>query len=82
MSPNISTLERKVRRDLAKTGHRLEKTPARSWLRREYGVGYQVTRNNTVEFGAWNRPYQATLIEVQEWAAELEPSSTRATSMC
>ena len=34
--------EDRLRRRLAKAGYRLAKTPARSWLRQEYGPGYMV----------------------------------------
>jgi hypothetical protein len=71
MTSNLPDRERALRRNLSKTDRRLHKTPARSRLRREYGPGYMVTRNNTVEFGYWNRSYEATLDEVEDWAAEL-----------
>jgi hypothetical protein len=49
---------------------RLKKMPARSWLRREYQVGYMVVDDrNTVVFGYWLRQYEATLDEVDDWAA-------------
>ncbi|MCY1740391.1 hypothetical protein [Ensifer sp. SL37] len=59
--------ESKIRRELSKLGYRLNKTPSRSWMRAEYGVGYQVINGNNVVMGASQREYEATLAEVQEW---------------
>jgi hypothetical protein len=65
--------EDRLRRSLNKLEHRLEKTPARSWLREHYGPGYQVVDlTNTVVFGCWNRQYQATLDEVEAFALKLQ----------
>lgn len=61
-------LERQLRYQLGKRGWRLEKTPARSWLRYHYGVGYQVTENNVVKFGCSSRQYEASLAEVRDFA--------------
>ncbi|MDQ0349388.1 hypothetical protein [Ancylobacter vacuolatus] len=64
--------ESAIRRRLAKAGFRLQKTPARHWTRNEYGPGYIVTDDtNTVRLGATQRPYDATLDEVREFAARL-----------
>lgn len=67
MTAEETALERKLRYKLGKAGIKLEKTPARSWLREKYGVGYQITRQNRVVLGCSSREYEATLDEVREW---------------
>lgn len=59
--------ERMARRQLSRIGFRLEKTPARSWLRKEYGAGYQILEGNTVVAGCFSRQYQMTLETVEAW---------------
>jgi hypothetical protein len=49
----------------------LSKTPFRSWLRDEYGPGYQVRDGKTVIFGCLRREYEATLDQVEAWARDL-----------
>ena len=71
MDENLSARERRLRHVLSLQGFRLHKTPARSWLRREYGTGFMVSQNNTVEFGLWHHEYEASLTEVEEWAAHI-----------
>lgn len=63
-------LERWLRYQLRKSGHRLEKTPTRSWLREFYGVGYQVTENNCVRLGCFNRQYDASLADVRNFVED------------
>ncbi len=57
--------ERSARRQLSRLGFRLEKTPARSWLRTEYGPGYQIIEGNIVVAGCFTRQYEMTLEEVE-----------------
>jgi hypothetical protein len=64
------TRERSARRQLSRLGFRLEKTPARSWLRREYGPGYQIFEGNTVVDGCGSREYELTLEAVEAWITE------------
>ncbi|WP_316158582.1 MULTISPECIES: hypothetical protein [unclassified Bradyrhizobium] len=64
--------EDRLCRRLAKADHRLAKTPARSWLRQEYGPGYMVLDyTNTVRLGCGQRAYDATLSEVEAFASKL-----------
>ncbi len=64
--------EDRLRRRLAKTGYRLAKTPSRSWLRQEFGVGYMVVSDrNFVHEGCWSRPYEATLEQAEAFASDL-----------
>lgn len=65
MSTNEKSREDRVRRILAKRGLRLEKTPARSWLRHHYPIGYMIVRDNCVVEGCGSRPYQATLADIE-----------------
>ena len=65
---DIRNREARVRRALAKRGQRLQKTPARSWLRDEYGPGYQILEGNIVVYGCFSREYEATLTEVEDIA--------------
>ena len=71
MSLQIVNRERRLRRKLAQLGFRLHKTPARSWLRAYYGSGFMVTDNNTVVFGCFQREYDVSIEDVEEWADEL-----------
>ncbi len=64
-------LESKLRRQLMNRGLRLEKTPARHWLRREYGEGYMVLANNQVVLGCTNHMWDASIGEVSEFVAGL-----------
>lgn len=58
--------ESTIRRALAAQGYRLSKTPARHWTRAEYGPGYQVVDDrNVVVIGASQRPYDATLADIE-----------------
>ncbi len=73
MSPTNSTernRERSARRHLSRLGFRLEKTPARSWLRKEYGVGYEILEGNIVVAGCFTRQYELTLEEVETWVSD------------
>ncbi|WP_335309951.1 hypothetical protein [Sphingomonas phyllosphaerae] len=70
----IEAREDRARRAIRRKGDgcfRLQKTPARAWQRAEYGPGYQVidSYGNTVVFGYWHRPWQATLQQIEEWSA-------------
>jgi len=70
--PSIKIREDRVRRRLAKDGYRLAKTPARSWLRSEYGPGYMVLDPaNIVRLGGGHRVYDATLDEAEAFALNL-----------
>lgn len=61
--------EDRIRRRLDKIGYRLCKTPARSWLRAEYGPGYMIVdHTNTVRLGCGGREYQATLADAEAFA--------------
>lgn len=62
--------ERSVRRQLSRLGFRLEKTPARSWLRKEYGTGYQILEGNIVVAGCFTRQFEMTLEEVETWVSD------------
>ena len=71
-SNDVASRESRVRRLLKKRGHYLAKTPARSWLRKEYGAGYMVTNDrNTVVLGAHRHAYDGSLEEVEGFAADL-----------
>lgn len=62
--------ESAIRRALSKAGLRLQKTPPRHPSRDWYGPGYMVVDNrNTVVLGATSRPWDATLMEVEAFAA-------------
>ncbi|CTQ56837.1 hypothetical protein LP7551_05401 [Roseibium album] len=62
----LTSRERNARRRLVNIGYRLHKTPARSWLRADYGLGYMIVdERNSVVFGCWYREFQATLEEVE-----------------
>ena len=64
--------EDRVRRKLRRNGYLLKKTPARSWLRREYGAGCLVIDSgNCVIVGGGGRGYRASLEDVEDWASEL-----------
>lgn len=62
--------ERSARRQLSRLGFRLEKTPARSWLRKEYGPGYDILEGNIVVAGCFTRQYEMTLEEVEAWVSD------------
>lgn len=68
---DISTRESAIRRSLQKQGYSLLKTPARSFERAVFGVGYMVidADRNTVVLGANNHPHSATLDEVEAFSA-------------
>jgi hypothetical protein len=67
--------EQAIRRELSKHGARLEKTPSRHWSKTHYGVGYQVVDDrNVVRLGASQRPYDATLDEVEQFVFEQLPT--------
>jgi len=62
----IKTRESRQRRRLAKLGLRLQKTPARSFLRYYYGSGYQILNDrNIVVSGCREREYMMTLNDVE-----------------
>ena len=65
----LDAREERVRRQLAKLNdYRLEKTPARSYARQWYGVGYQILDDrNTVVEGCGSRQYTMTLEEVEDF---------------
>ncbi|MGY4230419.1 hypothetical protein ACVMIH_007780 [Bradyrhizobium sp. USDA 4503] len=60
--------EDRLRRRLTKGGYTLAKTPARSWLRKHYGVGYMVLQSGHILLGWAGRQYTATLEEVEAFA--------------
>ncbi|ATQ66900.1 hypothetical protein CQW49_02550 [Methylosinus trichosporium OB3b] len=63
--------EDRARRALTKAGYRLHKTPARSWLRREYGTGYQIgDQSNAIVAGCVHRQYEMTLEDVESFAVK------------
>lgn len=69
--------EDRVRRALAKDGYRLHKTPARSWRREHFGVGYmivEVDRNFAVS-GYSPVPYSDSLDEVEEFVSFRKPAA-------
>lgn len=62
--------ENRVRRQLARQGYALKKTPARSAYRQWYGPGYMIVdERNVVISGAINRPYSDSLADVGAYAA-------------
>lgn len=71
---NDIATEARLRRHLKKLGYHLSKTTARHWTREYYGVGYTVveTYTNTCIYGCWNRMWQATLQEIDEFVRNLE----------
>ncbi|MER9251690.1 hypothetical protein NKI59_07720 [Mesorhizobium sp. M0598] len=63
----LNTREDRARRQLARLGFRLNKTPSRSWLRAEYGPGYMILDGNTVVSGCSDHEYSDTLERVEEF---------------
>ena len=57
--------EDRQRRRFTKAGYRLCKTPARSWLRHDYGAGYMILLNDVAVDGFGSRTYMMTLEEVE-----------------
>lgn len=58
--------EATIRRRLAAKGFTLQKTPARHWMRAEFGVGNQVVDDrNVVVAGCYQREFDATLEQVE-----------------
>lgn len=68
MPISLKAREERARRKLAKSDYCLEKTPPRSWLR-WYGAGYQISQNNFIVAGCYNREYELTIEEVEDFAA-------------
>lgn len=66
----IKRREDRARRQLARMGYRLNKTPTRSWLRAYYGPGYMILDGNTVVSGCFGREYSDTLERVEEFIAD------------
>jgi len=68
---DIKSRENSARRRLAKIDHCLKKTPARSWLREQFGAGYMVIDiyRNTAVLGAGSHAFDATLEDVEEFLA-------------
>lgn len=64
-------IEAYIRRTLSKHGYVLNKTPPRHWTRKYYGVGYMVSRDNTVVIGCFFRAFDATLEDVIAFMREL-----------
>lgn len=64
------TREDRVRRALSKRGYILKKTPARSWQRESFGVGYMIVEanRNFVVSGCTSRPYSDDLEDVEAFA--------------
>jgi len=70
-TPTLKIREDRARRALTKAGYRLSKTPARSWLRGEYGAGYEITNDrNTVVAGCGQRRYELKIEEVEGFAKQ------------
>ncbi|WP_133771512.1 hypothetical protein [Enterovirga rhinocerotis] len=67
----IKIREDRVRRLLARAGYRLKKTPARSHLRKYFDTGYTIVGyyDNIGVLGCYSRMYEATLEDVEEFAA-------------
>jgi hypothetical protein len=65
--------EDRARRALIKHGYVLRKTPARSWMRGYYEVGYSIIEiyHNIGVLGMTNRGYEASLKDVEEFVSEL-----------
>lgn len=62
--------EGRLRRKLAKTGHRLCKTPRGSWLHAYYGAGYMIVNaSNIAVSGIFGREYSDTLEDAEAFAA-------------
>lgn len=72
MNKKLKSREDRVRRKLAKSGHRLNKTPARSSLRQEHGAGYQVTKGRYIVLGCGARPFMAKLEQVEAFGLKLD----------
>jgi len=68
MEAYLKSREDRVRRALAKRGYVLRKTPARSWLRQYYGLGYMIIKayGNLIVSGCGSRGYEAKIEQV-EW---------------
>lgn len=63
--------EDRIRRLLRRDGYRLMKTPARSWRREAYGVGYMIMDDRGLPMTGYTpNPYSDTLEEVEDWATE------------
>ena len=71
MTDRDKARESRLRSALARMDYALSKRPFRSWLRDEYGPGYQVRDGKTVIFGCLRREYEATLDQVEAWAKDL-----------
>ncbi|WP_191058748.1 hypothetical protein [Geminicoccus harenae] len=69
---HLKTRGNRLRRRLTQLGRWLRKTPARSWRRAHYPVGYQIREFNNVRLGCGYRQYQDTLEEAEAFAAKLE----------
>ena len=67
---SLASREARSRRLLAKSGHRLQKTPARFWTRQHYCPGYMVlTGSNLVVLGCSRYEYDGTIEEIEAFAA-------------
>ncbi len=65
----IKIREDRVRRLLGKSGHRLHKTPARSWIRQYYGAGYMISNERgEVVSGCCERQYTDKLDVTEAFA--------------
>ena len=72
MTTSEKLREDRIRRKLTKAGYRLCKTPARSWLRGNYGAGYMIVDGypNTVISGCKHHEYPDNLADVESFAPE------------
>lgn len=71
MSKKLKSREDRLRRTLSKFGHRLNKTPTRSNLRRKHGVGYQIIKGRRIVEGYDDGPFMAKLKKVEAYARKL-----------
>ena len=75
---SVKTRESRARRALDKMGYRLRKTPARSWLREHYGVGYMIVGtfanvgSNVILSSAGQREYELSLDSVDAEITRLQ----------
>ena len=59
--------EKALRKQAATLGLNVVKTPARHWMRKFYGVGYEVYRHNTSIAGNYNRRFELDLQDLGEF---------------
>lgn len=73
---DIKNREARARNALKGLGYKLQKTPARSGLRKYHPVGYMVVNEyrNVVVAGCGSREYQAILEDVEQFLSTAKPA--------